>query len=113
MLKQIVIASVLMIGTASATCGPQLTLDGDVRTLDGDVHGGYYDSPQATDNDNYKIGFKITIPLGEDYCERQELAKLNRDKAYAIRAELDNVEKALRLCKQYGDNHPLLEGKCK
>ena len=116
MIKQVVVAMLLMTGTAAATCGPRLELDASVNQTENDNEaiGGYYDNTldERRDTDYAKVGVKLVFQLGEDYCTEQESAKLRRDEGYADRAELDNVEKVLRLCKQYGDNHPLLEGKC-
>ena len=139
MIKQIMIATLLMTGTAAATCGPSLdiTLDSDEREY-ARSHGNIgseilaYEDTSSFSGDSYRtarpvtdygntqddtenFGVKLTfkIPLGEDYCTEQESAKLFRDKEYAKRASLDNIEKQLRLCKQYGENHPLLEGQCK
>ena len=144
MIKQIMIATLLMTGAAAAKCGPSLdiTLDADEREyarshgqigsrlLDYDEDRLIYRDgiPEAqsfstarpvteydnTQDDTETFGVKFTfkIPLGEDYCTEQESAQLFRDREHAKRASLDNVEKILRLCKQYGDNHPLLEGKC-
>ena len=121
MIKQILIASALMTGTAAATCGPQLTLNAEQNDREyARTHGQVGSEPnygtrygQTQDDTDYiNFGIRLTVPLGEDHCEEQELAKLNRDKEYAIRAHLDNIEKQLRLCKQYGSNHPLLKGQC-
>ena len=119
MIKQILIASALMTGTAAATCGPQLTLNAEQNDREyarsHASHGFGEETPYGAtvdDTDYINFGIRLTVPLGEDHCEEQELAKLNRDKEYAIRAHLDNIEKQLRLCKQYGSNHPLLKGQC-
>ena len=145
MIKQIMIATLLMTGAAAAKCGPSLdiTLDSDEReyarshgnvgsdllNFDEDRALGFGDTAEIrtfntnrpvtrygnTQDDTENFGVKLTfkIPLGEDYCTEQESAKLFRDKEYAKRASLDNIEKQLRLCKQYGEDHPLLEGQCK
>ena len=120
MIKQTVIALLMMTGTAAATCGPQLTLDLDADDREiarshgqhGGNSSGYNYGATKDDTEDFKFGIRLTIPLGEDYCEEQEKAKWERDHEYALRAELDNIEKTLRLCKQYGEHHPLLKGKC-
>ena len=122
MIKQTVIALLMMTGTAAATCGPQLTLNAEQNDREyarSHASHGYDNFTETTpygatqdDTDYINFGIRLTIPLGEDYCEEQEKAKWERDHEYALRAELDNIEKTLRLCKQYGEHHPLLKGKC-
>ena len=131
MIKQIMIASLLMTGAAAAKCGPSLdiTLDADQREFmrghtvissetyernsfgDLSLQNEYGASQDDTDTAGIRLTFKI--PLGEDYCTEQESAKLFRDREYAKQASLKNIETKLKLCKQYGENHPLLEGQCK
>ena len=111
---------------AHAKCGPDLTVS---LSKDNDTHNDWktvgstdvgiqyerfvneYDFVEEESEDT-RLSVTLRIPLGEDYCEEQELARKNRDEAQAHRARLDNIEKKLRLCKQYGEHHPLLKGQC-
>ena len=98
---------------AHAKCGPELDLTLKADQDQRHTVGGYYDAPQDNDGEDYSVSIKLSIPLGEDYCEEQEAQDLRRDRAYAHRAEIDVIEKKLRLCDKYGANHPLLKGQCK
>ena len=130
MLKQALLAFALMTGAAHATCGPQLEFNLGVGERDTTrshalIGTDLYDSEEygtrtrnlygASEdaNDNVTAGIKLKISLGEDYCEEQESAQLFRARENARSVNLSNIERTLKLCKQYGDNHPLLEGKCK
>ena len=134
LLAYIMAMPLIPISSAEAgKCGPELdiTLDADQRNdktghkligreyLPSQSERSYsefntqdvYGSSDDEDTD-YGIQFRIRIPLGEDYCTEQEAERYRNDKARAYQAELNNIEKTLKLCKQYGVHHPLLEGKC-
>ena len=137
MIKQTIMAFALMTGGAHAAsyCVPSVdfrvdanqTIDEDTHGLTGqggstynvltdarDYHGSTYDDTR-NDRDYLSAGITLRIPLGGKVCDaavgQQEATAIN-SRANAARTEANTLEKMLRLCKDYGPNNPLLEGKC-
>ena len=125
MLKQA--AAILLlstIGAAAQNCGPTLSLnsnysDGFSLSEGSNSNSNRYVSNQInnenmtsgannnkSDNENISLGVTISWQLGaKKMCEAQAGARLQQQK-------LQNLEQTLRICKQYGKDHPLLQGKC-
>ena len=115
----------LMAGAASAqNCGPTVSLntnytDGFSNSSGSNNNANSYMSgnisnsnmtsganSNASDNENISLGMTISWQIGaKKMCEQQASARLHQQK-------LQNLEQTLRLCKTYGNEHPLLQGKC-
>ena len=105
-LISVLVGMVMLSLPAHAACGPSIELDVDQRD--------YRDSERFSGNDiETWAGIKLKIPLGEDYCEEQEFQAWQNAKAEAEEQEIKNIERLLRLCEKYGEDHKLLKGKCK
>ena len=114
----------LLAGAASAqNCGPTVSLntnytDGlsmsngfsDSNSKSGSAASPYINenrnrNQNGSDSENLSVGLTMSWQLGNHTCEAQASARLHQQK-------LQNLEQTLRLCKTYGTDHPLLQGKC-
>ena len=114
----------LLAGAASAqNCGPTISLntnytDGFSQSAGSNSNANSYMSGNISnsnmtsgsnnnnsDNENVSLGLTVSWQLGNNTCEAQASARLHQQK-------LQNLEQTLRLCKTYGNEHPLLKGKC-
>ena len=111
------IAFTFMASAVHAACGPKVNLSVSHGQSDSDIVGKYN---SFSDRDDSKISLGITWSLGNDYCSEQEYQDLQykknnaeRSKQYGNREKIRILKETLALCAKYGDDHPLLAGKCK
>ena len=98
---------------AESYCAPSV----EVEAYGADNQGSPASSFSSYRQDGESVGasVKLKIPLGNDNCKAKaarDNAKARYDRAFALRYETDQLEKLLRLCKEYGNDNPLLRGKC-
>ena len=97
---------------AESYCAPSV----EVEAYGSDSEGS--NSPFSTyrqEGESAGASVTLKIPLGNDNCKAKaarDNAKARYDRAFALRYETDQLEKMLRLCKEYGASNPLLRGKC-
>ena len=92
----------LSLSAQASTCGPKVKLDA------------------KQDDRSDSVGVSLSWDLfGYKDCKSEASANVIESEAKARDAnanaddqEIRNLERILRLCKTYGSEHPLLEGKC-
>ena len=103
-LISVMVGMVMLSLPAHADCGPKITLDADT-----------YDRSDRSwgDNRENKFGLTLSWNLGNDYCEEQAFTEWQESREDLKDQEIRNIERLLRLCEKYGEDHKLLKGKCK